>query len=271
MGSWRVMATASCAAALLACGPVRAESSIAGAAGRIDDPVLASCLERTLPARGLRQRVDLQVFDDTGSAAVSEASVYWQRTEGQRSRFLVRLDAPPLRAGIAVLAVERDRPEPDMYLYLPDLRQTRRVTGRTFSGSMLGTDFSYEDYAQVQGLLKNGELRRLPDERFGDRDVLVVELVPQSKRSAYARVVSSIDSERCVPLLTRFIGRDGTILKELSVDLDSIEAIGDRHVARRLVMRDLVQDTRTELEVTDIELDPPLSDSLFAPSSLGGH
>lgn len=271
MGSWNRIATVACAAALLACASVRAEPTIAGTTDKIDDPVLAACLERTLPARGLRQRVDLQVFDDTGSAAVSEATLYWQRTEGQRSRFLVRLDAPPLRAGIAVLAIERDRPEPDMYLYLPDLRQTRRVTGRTFSGSMLGTDFSYEDYAQVQGLLKNGELRRLPDERFEDRDVLVVELLPQSKRSAYARVVSSIDRERCVPLFTRFIGRDGTTLKELSVDLASIEPIGDRHVARRLVMRDLVQDTRTELDVREIELDPPMGDSLFAPSSLGSR
>lgn len=252
-------------------GQSHGESTLAPAGVKLEDPELAACLERSLPRHALRQDIDLQVFDDTGSAASSQASVYWQRTDAVRSRFIVRLKAPPLRAGIAVLAIERDRPEPDLYLYLylPDLRQTRRVTGRTFSGSMLGTDFSYEDYAHVQGLLKNGQVRRLPDERLHDRETYVAEYMPATPRSAYSRVVTWIDREYCVPLFTRFVGRDGEPLKELSADPERIEALGDRWVVRRLVMRDLVQDTRTELEVRHIELDPSLNDAMFAPSSLG--
>lgn len=270
MRAWATGARATLLCALFMAGTTsHAESALGDAAAKLDDPALTGCLERTLPARGLRERVVMRVFDETGSTAESDATLWWERTAAQRSRFLVRVDAPPLRAGIAVLAIERERPEPDMYLYLPELRQTRRVTGRTFSGAMLGTDFSFEDYAQVQGLLRSGQVRRLPDARLHDRAVFVAELIPASARSAYSRVVSSIDSEYCVPLLTQFIGHDGTTLKELTADPASIARSGDRYVAHRIVMKDLVQQTRTELDVRELELDPPMGDALFAPSSLG--
>lgn len=235
---------------------------------RLADAELQACLDRALPERTMTQRFSIRVFDSTGSVAESRAVLYWKRFEDQRSRLLVRLSAPPMRAGIAVLAIERERTEPDMYLYLPELRQTRRVSGRTFSGSMLGTDFSYEDFAQFHGIVAASEVRRLSDEAYAGRPAYVVELIPQEESSSYSRVVSHIDQAQCLPLAIDFVGRDGAVHKELRVDLDSVHQIGGRYVPYKVVMHDHKQNSRTELVIDEVELDIEIRDADFAPSAL---
>lgn len=234
----------------------------------LEDPALRACLERALPRSDMEQRLSLQVYDSTGSLTASRARLFWQRTAEDRARFLVRIVEPPMRAGIAILAVEGVRAEPDVFLYLPELRQTRRVAGRTFSGSMLGTDFSYEDYLQFQGIRKASTTRRLDDAVLDGQPAYVIETVPAEARSAYSRIVTYVDQALCLPLRSEFIGRDGSLAKELVIDRTQVHEVGDRHIPHHLVMHDHRQDSRTELLIEEVTLDSGLSENLFKPSTL---
>lgn len=236
---------------------------------KVDDPVLQECLARALPHKDMKQSVSLRVFDATGAVSESQARVYWQRTAADRLRLLVRLHSPPMRAGIAMLAIEGDREEPEVFLYLPELRQTRRMAGRTFSGSMLGTDFSYEDYIQFQGIRNSSDIRRLDDSVLEGQPVYVLEAVPRDNQSAYSRVVSYIDQQQCLPLRVEFSGRDGQLAKELTVARASVQHLADRYIPHLVVMRDHRQNSRTEIVVEDVELDTGLHDNLFRASTLG--
>lgn len=235
----------------------------------VDEPALQACLARTLPRQDMQQTLAFKVFDATGSVSESRAELYWQRSATDKLRVLVRLSAPPTRAGVALLAVEGDREEPDLFLYLPELRQTRRVAGRTFAGSMLGTDFSYEDYIQFQGLRNGSEIRRRDDTSLDGQAVYVLEATPRDSRSGYGRVISYIDQAACLPLRIEFRAGDGQLLKELLVDRASIETEGDRAVPHRAVMHDHRQNSRTELVVEQAAFDVGLRDDLFRPSTLG--
>ena len=44
-------------------------------------------------------------------------------------------------------------------MYLPELRSVRRVTGNTLSGTLLGTDFTYEDFLHIYGLAGAARLK----------------------------------------------------------------------------------------------------------------
>ena len=95
----------------------------------IDDPELNACVDRSMPAKTLTQDLVLRSYDDTGLIEESVADVYWQRGEENDSRAVIRLNAPASRKGLAVLMVETDAVEPRMFLYVPDLKRTRKVTG----------------------------------------------------------------------------------------------------------------------------------------------
>ena len=58
---------------------------------------------------------------------------------------LLRVHEPADLEGAGLLLLEKsDRT--DMFIYLPDLKKVKRVTSHMLSGSLFGSDFSYEDF-----------------------------------------------------------------------------------------------------------------------------
>jgi hypothetical protein len=96
----------------------------------ISDPAIQACIDKMMPAKSLTQNLALRSFDGSGLIEESIAKLYWRRADDDKSRAVMRLTAPPSRKGVAVLMVESDSSEPTMYLYVPDLKRTRCVTGK---------------------------------------------------------------------------------------------------------------------------------------------
>lgn len=234
----------------------------------IEDPVVRACAERALPSTSLFQELTVRVVDHTGAARESRGELYWKRFDDGLSRVLVRLTYPPHSAGLAVLMIERTDADPDVYMYLPEERRSRRMTSGVLTGRLLGTDFSYEDFAHFQQLTKSGVMTRLPDTTLEERTVHVIETLTDDETSAYGRILTRLDAERCVPVLTEFFSRSGELEKSLVVPLDAVRPLGDRHLPHRAVMTDVRQESHSVLEVTSAELDPEMRDTIFTPSEL---
>ncbi len=152
-----------------------------------------------------------------------EARIYWQQDGAGLSKILLRFSDPPDLRGSAVLMLEATNGENDLFMYLPELRRTRRITSHMMSGSMFGTDFTYEEFERIQGLSEDVESRLLaPGEETG-RPVWTVESRPHKESSTYARVVSRIDQATCVPLAVEFFEKDDEPRKRLTIDPATLE------------------------------------------------
>jgi len=235
----------------------------------LSDPAIQACIEKMMPARSLTQHITLGSFDDSGLIEESSANLYWRRADEDKSRAVIRLTAPPSRKGLAVLMVESDSLEPTMYLYVPDLKRTRRVTGRQLASSMMGTDFSYEEFSHFQKAAAEGDTNRIEDQTLDGNPTYVLETVPGGDDSAYSRILTFVDQARCVPLQTQFFAANGELNKELLATPDKIKQVGDRFVPHEVVMHDRKKNTRTELIVEDVEVDVELNDAIFSPKRLG--
>ena len=132
----------------------------------IDDPAVQMCIDKTAGSRAVTQHITLRSFDDSGLIEESIADIYLQRSSESKSRAVIRLSGPPSRKGLAVLMLESDKLDPTMYLYVPDLRRTRRVTGKQLAASMMGTDFSYEEFSHFQRSAAESETRLRRTETF---------------------------------------------------------------------------------------------------------
>lgn len=234
---------------------------------RVDDPEISACIARMFPDHSMTQTISLESFDATGGSDNSQAELAWKRFNDGRSHALLRVTDPPGRAGMAVLVAENPGRDPDLWVYLPELRQARRVTGHAFGGAMFGTDFSYEDFTSFQGVALSGTTTRIDDQDVDGMTAYVFETIPSDVSSKYSRLLSYIDSHRCVLMRIEFYSKNGNLQKELSVSPDEIQAIGERWIPMRVVMRDRIRDSRTELHVLRIEIDPELRDSEFSLSS----
>lgn len=234
------------------------------------DEKIQACMRRALPEVALRQSISLHVFDDTGLVSEMAANLYWKRFTDQRSKVIIRFTEPPHKDGVALLLEEsRDASaEPEMTIYLPELRSTRRISGTAMNGSMFGTGFSYEDFAQFQRIASDHNLRRLDDEELANRANYVVETSPTSATSEYKRIVTFIDQAWCIPVLTQFYGDAEMPMKEIVVAPADVRRLGNRWIPYQLTLRDRVRGGRTEITVDKVELDPDLSDLMFTHSRL---
>ena len=228
---------------------------------------VTDCVKANQPRLSAEQTVTLRTVDRTGAARDSEATIYWQKF-GEKSKALIRFNAPPDLRGSALLLLEQDE-RVDMFMYLPELRRVRRVSKHSVAGSMFGTDFTYEDFERLQGLGEDGELQRLPDAEVDGRKVFVLEGRPsRGEQSAYERSISFVDQESCIPIRTELYEKGERLRKLLVIPAEEITREGEIWVPRHVLVKDLVNETRTELLVDEIELNKKFSRKLFSESAL---
>jgi len=227
-----------------------------------------ACARRNLPATSARQSIVLEAVDATGTGQRIEAELLWRRSKQDRSQVLVRVERPMDLRGSAFLALEREAGF-DLFSYLPSLQKVRRLQGSAISGSLFGTDFSYEDFQRLQSAAEGTAVTRLPDADLDGRPAFVIAATPSADSgSAYHRIVSWIDRETCV-LLRADLEADGArVAKQLLADPAQVRAVGTRNIPHVVTLEDREKNTRTTLTIEKIELDVPLSDSLFSESAL---
>jgi outer membrane lipoprotein-sorting protein len=225
------------------------------------------CTQKNQPQHAARQHVAFERHDRAGNVRRFDATVLWKRDSQQLSRLSARVLAPPDERGTAFLAIERETGS-EMWSYLPELRQVRRVNSRSTS-SFLGTDVSYEDLQQLQALAPHARVERLPDATVDGRPVHVLASFPApDSGSAYERIVSEIDQESCVALRTTFEASGQRVVKEILIDFADLERRGERWLPRKVRLRSLENGSETRMSIDKIELDPELPDRLFTQSEL---
>jgi len=245
--------------------------ALAPAASFAAEPSVAevqACARKNLPEFASRQAVLLESTDAGGAAQRIEAELLWRLSEAGRSQVRISVEAPPDVRGSSFLLLEREGGS-DMFSYLPEIGRVRRLSGRAISGSLFGTDFSYEDVERIQLTAEGANVERLPDAEVAGRPVFVLAAsVPPESGSAYQRVVTYVDRETCVPLQTDLESKPGTLAKRVVADPGEVKQVGARWVPHLLTVSDEETGRRTTLTVRKIDLDLKLSPSEFSETAL---
>jgi len=227
---------------------------------------IEACVRANLPSRSSIQTVGFRVNGKGGAVTESQVKIYWQKDEDQLSKVLLRFDAPADMRDSALLLIEKPGRN-DMFMYLPELKRVRRVTGPSLSGGMFGTDFTYAQFERLQGIARDLQVERLPDGELEGRRVHVLGHTPADDPE-FVRVVSYVDPERCLPLRTEFFETPDRLRKVLETDEAGIRQVGSQWIPHRMVMKDVVQGTSTEFTIDSIEVNATIHRRTFTEANL---
>ena len=247
---------------VFAVSPARADDA------RTSVSEIEACVARNLPDRSGTLNFAVRAWDRSGAPVDSRAELLWLRHPDGLSSVLLRLSEPEDTKGTSVLVVQNLERDPDLYLYLPELSKVKRVRKRRLRGPLFGTDFSYEDFERVQGIAQKTKVERLEDRRLGDRPVWALEVNPNSKDSAYERIVTLVDQTYCLPLQMDFYAAGDRLRKVLTSDPAMVRKEGDHYVPYSFVMRDVRDETRTVVTIERARIDPGLDEEIFTASAL---
>ena len=228
--------------------------------------IVRTCAEKNMPKTTAAQAIELTARDRSGYEQVLLANVYWKRDADNRSRLMMHFEEPADVRNARFLIIE-NQPQNDMYIYMPGLFKVRKITSKRISSSILGTDFSYEDYERLHGILLDLEAEQYPDDVLDGRPVYVINSYP-GESSGYDKISTYIDQQTCVTLKAELFERGHQLRKTLTIDPADIQPVGDIQVPRALVMRDIRDKTETRLVIRKITTGDPLDDALFDPEQL---
>jgi outer membrane lipoprotein-sorting protein len=228
---------------------------------------IQECVKKNAPALSSSQTVVMRAFDRAGEPTESRYRLLWKRPEGESGRLLLRVLDPPARRGSALLLVQKGERDADIYLYLADLRKTRRVTKKSLQGSMFGTDLSYEDFQRVQQMADESSVERGEDGEVGGRKVYTLVAKPR-EGSAYERAVSLVDQERCLIVRAEYYGSGEKPSKVLSVNQEKITKEDFGWLPREIRVDDLEEGTHTDLIIEEFDATTEVSDSDLSVANL---
>ena len=197
------------------------------------------------------------------------------RDDGGRilSKTIAKYFEPTDVRHLGYLVINKKKGQDDQFVYRPSARQVRRVNVR--GEAIAGTDFSFEDIVPPE--FEDGTHHRAGDEAIDGVPVYVVTVVPlPDTESEYTKLVLYVEKEHHVPVRTLYWDNKRVKIKQLDVDLASIERFDERGaegeravwIATRSRMEHLKLGTFTDLTVEELEANPKLRDRHFSQREL---
>lgn len=157
-------------------------------------------------------------------------------------------------------AVDRDD---DRWLYMPAMKNVRRISGSSKNEYFMGTDFTYDDLGKRS--IDKDNYTLLGEERQDGRDCWKLESVPVALDDMYVRKVSWVDKEAHVAIRTDYYDKDG-LSKTLQVkDLRKYNGIWTIFHSE---INNVTRKHQTILKIDSIEYNTGLRDELFRVSTL---
>jgi len=250
-------------AALLTASEARSES------GRdiLDRVHQLNQTERNWRDRSRQMRI--VIHDRRGGERLRDLSMRTLRDENRDEKVLAVFEAPPEIRGTAFLQFQYGDRDADQWLYLPELRRVRKITSSVRDESFMGTDFSFRDMELLTDVLEwtanDATARLLEPTEVDGRPAHRIELIPTTRDVGYDRIVIVLAADDLVLRGMEFEGGDEPSKR---LELGRIESVGKIPTAHQMVMRQPTEGTHTVVDISKVQYDQGLPESLFTKRSL---
>jgi hypothetical protein len=212
--------------------------------------------------------VRMELIDAKGQVRRRTTSISTKKRGAEASSRLIRFHEPPDLARSAILTLERPDGDADQWIYLPAYHAARRVASTNRGDTWMGTDFTYEDIADVK--IEQYTYALLRQETLEQVRCEVIEAVPAERRlkeqSAYSRTIYWVDPAEAVALKLEYYDRGGRLLKVLTNA--GLQRVGAYRRWTTTRVRDVTRNHETVVTVTDRKINSGLGDESFTVSSL---
>lgn len=189
----------------------------------------------------------------------------WGKSVNNLSSIVMVFRSPASVKDTRFLQIENDGRDDDKWIYLPALRNTRRIAASEGDKSFMGTDATYDDMSSREVDEDTHEL--LEEKTVNGFDCYVVKSTPvDPDDSQYQYRVSAVDKATLIPVFVQMYDKKGKLLKELTVE--KIQNVGGYDTPMSTYLKNVQTGHATRLVITNIEVDKPVPDRVFTQNFL---
>lgn len=212
----------------------------------------------------LHTLVRLDLIEASG-ATENRVVEQWSKSDDGRTSMVVIFRSPASVRDTRFLSVGNKGREDDKWIYLPALRNSRRIAASEGGKSFMGTDATYDDLSSRD--IDDDDHELLGETTVNGFDCWQVKSTPKKESaSAYSYRVVSIDKETYTPVHSLMYDKRGAVYKELVVE--ELKNISGYSIPTSTLLTNVQSGHATRLAITNIEVDKPVSDRVFTQSFL---
>ena len=192
--------------------------SLQATLAQLSDPVQLMDKSRDLTMSGnIQSTVTLTITEKSGSVRTRKLNMSTKSyDDGTIKRMVKFLDPADVR-GTAMLIIDNENAQDDMWIYLPALKKTRRIVSTEKGKSFMSSEFSNADMSS--GSNADFTIRHLPES--GKNDIWVIESVPVSDDKAdeygFSKKVTFLDKKNLVTKKIDFYNFDNELFKTIDI------------------------------------------------------
>ncbi|MBI3607663.1 MAG: outer membrane lipoprotein-sorting protein [Nitrospirae bacterium] len=219
-------------------------------------------------AKDQMSTVTLRKIDKKGDEQKIVTKRYWKAyggKDGFASKTLFVTEFPPDQRGVGFLIwdyTKAGQPD-DLRLYLPSLKQVRRMTTREQDDAFMGSDLTFADLGQ-RGLDEDTHTL-LRTEKCQTRDCYVIQSVPKDQDSLYGKKLTWVPTDDFTPIKIDYYDRKGELLKTQAIEWQHPENVW---AWKKAEMKNVQTSHRTLFEISDLKNNVGLADDDFTERAL---
>lgn len=231
-------------------------------------------------ARGIMQKVEAR---DDGDHMTSQLEMIlidknkkqrirkiksFSKDKGKDTHRLMFFIHPAEVKNTGFLTYDYDDPEKDddQWLYLPELRKTKRIAASDKSSSFMGSDLNYSDMTSRN--LDDYDFTLLKEDKVRDAKVWLIQSVPRSKKiikeTGYEKSILFVRQDNWVVIRAVHWEEGGSTLKYMDMkslqQIDGIWIGSELHMTKKRGKKTL---HKTILKFSDIKFNQNLDDDAF--------
>jgi outer membrane lipoprotein-sorting protein len=210
--------------------------------------------------------VTLRKIDKRGEEQKIVTKRLWKAyggKDGFDSKTLFATEFPPDQRGVGFLIWDHSKAgQPDdLRLYLPSLKQIRRMTSREQDDAFMGSDITFADLGQRE--LTEDEHSVVRAEKCGAPpvDCYVVQSVPKDKESLYGKKLTWVPATDFTPVRIDYYDRKGDLLKTQMIEWQHPSNVW---AWKRSEVRNVQTEHKTLFEISDLKNNVGLTDDEFS-------
>ncbi len=232
--------------------------------------VVQKALDKPDPAFS-QSAVQMDLIEKNGAKESRNVLEYGRKRNDLTAAVMVFLSPASVKDTRFLLQENEGNKPDDKFIYLPDLRSTRRVSTAEGGKAFMGTDASYDDLSTRD--IDEDKHELLKEENKNGFDCYVVRSDPVNLNDAqYLYRVQWIDKKTWVPVYAEMFDKKGKLIKTLTVEKLEVVSSEDGKNSYNTPMVTFMQNVQTghstRLTIKKIVVDKPIPDRVFTQNFL---
>lgn len=155
----------------------------------------------------------------------------------------------------------------EMWMYLPEIEKSTKIAGHMLRQSMMGSDFSYDDFIENRKLQDIYDIKLLGIDTALNKTCFKLELTAKVPDVNYYTRKVWVDTVAYLPIRAEYYAKSGKLMKEITIG--DFQKFRSRNFPTKIKMvNKLRQKTYTELTLKNIKIDIEIPAKVFTKAYL---